>query len=148
MARSTSGAGRWSLLPPVEPTDDRDGFVEAVAEQLLLRWGVVFYDLVAHEGLSVPWRDLQWALRRFEDRGLVKGGRFVAGFSGEQFALPEAADGLRATRKLPKSGEHVTVSACDPCNLTGVVLPGERIPAVRTNTVTFLDGVPAMGQPC
>ncbi len=147
MARSTSGAGRWSLLPPVEPTDDRDGFVEAVAEQLLLRWGVVFYDLFAHEGLAVPWRDLQWALRRFEDRGLVKGGRFVAGFSGEQFALPEAADGLGATRKLPKSGDYVTVSACDPCNLTGVVLPGERIPAVRTNTVTFLDGVAAVGQP-
>ncbi len=143
VARSTSGAGRWSLLPPVEPTDDRDGFVEAVAEQLLLRWGVVFYDLVAHEGLAVPWRDLQWALRRFEDRGLVKGGRFVAGFSGEQFALPEAAEGLGATRKLPKSGEQVTVSACDPCNLTGVVLPGERIPAVRTNTVTLVDGVMA-----
>ena len=90
----------------------------------------------------MPWRDLQWALRRFEDRGLVRGGRFVAGFSGEQYALPDAVDGLKAIRKLPRTGERVTVNACDPLNLTGVVIRGARVPAVRTNTVTFVDGLP------
>lgn len=146
---STAGSGRWQLVPRVTRHDDRDGYVEAVAEQLLLRWGVVFYDLAAHEGLAVPWRDIQWALRRLEDRGLIKGGRFVAGFSGEQFALPEAADALATVRRQPETGERVTVNACDPCNVTGVLLPGERVPAVRTNQVTYLDGavVEASGPP-
>ncbi|MDH3755753.1 MAG: hypothetical protein OEU32_17965 [Acidimicrobiia bacterium] len=139
---SGQAAGRWQLIDDPAPVDDHHAFVEAVAEQLLVRWGVVFYDLCAHENLALPWRDLQWALRRFEDRGVVKGGRFVAGFSGEQFALPEAVDGLRATRKQPKNGERVRVNACDPCNITGVITHGERVPAVRTNTVTFVDGVP------
>jgi ATP-dependent Lhr-like helicase len=135
-------AGRWSLVEAVEPVDDREGLAEVVADQLLQRWGVVFRDLAVHEGLAVPWRDLQWALRRFEDRGLVRGGRFVAGFSGEQYALPAAVDALKAVRKLPRTGERVTVNACDPLNLTGVVIRGARVPAVRTNTVTFVDGVP------
>ena len=91
----------------------------------------------------MPWRDVQWALRRFEDRGLVRGGRFVAGFSGEQYALPAAMDGLKAVRRLPRSGERVTLSACDPLNLTGVVLRGTpRVPAVRTNSIVLVDGVP------
>ncbi len=135
-------AGRWSLVEAVEPVDDREGLAEVVADQLLQRWGVVFRDLAVHEGLAVPWRDLQWALRRFEDRGLVRGGRFVAGFSGEQYALPAAVDGLKAVRKLPRNGERVVVNVCDPLNLTGVVIRGARTPAVRTNTVTFVDGVP------
>ena len=80
--------GRWSLVGETAPPDDHDELVEAVADQLLARWGVVFRDLVAHERLAVPWRDLQWALRRFEDRGMVRGGRFVDGPTGEQFALP------------------------------------------------------------
>ena len=80
--------------------------------------------------------------RRFEDRGLVRGGRFVAGFSGEQYALPAAVDGLSAVRRLPRTGERVTVNACDPLNLTGVVIRTARVPAVRTNTVTYVDGVP------
>ena len=109
---------------------------------MLFRSGVVFRDLAVHEGLAVPWRDLQRALRRFEDRGLVRGGRFVAGFSGEQYALPAAVDGLKAVRKLPRKGERVVVNACDPLNLTGVVIRGARTPAVRTNTVTFVDGLP------
>jgi ATP-dependent Lhr-like helicase len=103
---------------------------------------VVFRDLAVHEGLPLPWRDLQWALRRFEDRGLVRGGRFVAGFSGEQYALPAAVDGLKAVRRLPRNGERVVVNACDPLNLTGVVIRGPRTPAVRTNTITYVDGVP------
>ncbi len=147
---STSAAGRWSLVPGVAPQDpdaigsssgignetdgdvgDRHELVEAVADQLLQRWGVLFYDLVATESLAVPWRDLQWALRRLEDRGLVLGGRFVKGFSGEQFALPEAVEGLKAIRRAGKSGRTVTVCGSDPLNLTGVILPGQRVPSRR-----------------
>ena len=93
-------AGRWSLVPSTEVDleeltgSDRDELAEAVAELLLHRWGVLFRDLVLHDSLRFPWRDLQWALRRLEDRGLVRGGRFVSGFSGEQYALPEAHEQL------------------------------------------------------
>ena len=135
-------AGRWSLIPPVEPVEDREGLAEAVADQLLQRWGVIFRDLAVYEGMPLPWRDLQWALRRFEDRGLVRGGRFVAGFSGEQYALPAAVEGLADIRRRPRSGERVTINACDPLNLTGVIIRGARIPAVRTNKVTYIDGLP------
>jgi ATP-dependent Lhr-like helicase len=140
--RQNRAAGRWSLIPTVEPVDDRELLAEAVADQLLQRWGVVFRDLVVHEGMPLPWRDLQRALRRFEDRGLVRGGRFVAGFSGEQYALPAAVEGLADIRRRPRSGERVTVNACDPLNLTGVIIRGPRTPAVRTNTVTYVDGLP------
>jgi ATP-dependent Lhr-like helicase len=141
--RPTTAAGRWSLVGAAEPVEDREGLAEVVADQLLARWGVVFRDLAVHEGVAVPWRDLQWALRRFEDRGLVRGGRFVSGFSGEQYALPAAMDDLKAARKAPRDGERVTVNACDPLNLTGVIIRGPRTPAVRTNTVTYVDGLPA-----
>jgi ATP-dependent Lhr-like helicase len=140
--RQNRAAGRWSLIPPVEPVDEREALAEAVADQLLQRWGVVFRDLAVYEGMPLPWRDLQWALRRFEDRGLVRGGRFVAGFSGEQYALPAAVEGLADVRRRPRSGERITVNACDPLNLTGVIIRGPRTPAVRTNTVTYVDGLP------
>ena len=140
--RQNRAAGRWSLIPTVEPVDDRELLAEAVADQMLQRWGVVFRDLVVHEGMPLPWRDLQWALRRFEDRGLVRGGRFVAGFAGEQYALPAAVEGLADIRRRPRSGERVDVNACDPLNLTGAIIRGPRIPAVRTNTVTYVDGLP------
>ncbi len=139
-------AGRWSLVArprgaPGEPlgpsatgrTGDvtaADELAEAVADQLLQRWGVVCYDLAAVEKLRLPWRQLQWALRRFEDRGLVRGGRFVKGVSGEQFALPEAADLLVETGRQPATGT-VEVCGLDPLNLTGVLLPGPRVPARR-----------------
>jgi ATP-dependent Lhr-like helicase len=158
---STHAAGRWSLLQapdalsgdaqqsstaePMPPTDgggggrghtpgsfDRDELVEALADQLLQRWGVLFYDLVSVENLAVPWRDLQWALRRLEDRGLVRGGRFVKGFSGEQFALPDAVDGLKSIRKAGTSTATVAVCGSDPLNLTSVILAGDRVPARRT----------------
>ncbi|MDH3292833.1 MAG: hypothetical protein OER95_00765, partial [Acidimicrobiia bacterium] len=138
---SAAGAGRWSLVPPVADLDParRDDMVEALADQLLQRWGVIFYDLAAHERLAVPWRDLQWALRRFEDRGLVRGGRFVKGFSGEQFALPEAVEMIDITRRRaskPTGGKgYVEVCGTDPLNLTGVVIPGPRTPARRTEMV-------------
>jgi ATP-dependent helicase Lhr and Lhr-like helicase len=140
-AGSTS-AGRWSLVPGRSNDVDRDELAEAVAEQLLNRWGVVFRDLAVHDSLRMPWRDIQWALRRLEDRGLVRGGRFVSGFSGEQYALPAAADQLTRMRKEPRNGERVVVNATDPLNLVGVIVPGERVPALRTKRVVYVDGVP------
>ena len=119
-------------MPPADLEVDREELAEALADQLLERWGVVFYDLVAHEHPAVRWRDLQWALRRMEDRGLVAGGRFVRGFTGEQFALPQAAEALQAIRRAEPSGRSVHLSGADPLNLTGVVLPGERVPARAT----------------
>jgi ATP-dependent Lhr-like helicase len=139
---SSRTAGRWSLLP--EPPDDcdPDDLAEAVAEQLAARWGVVFRDLLARENLAVPWREVLWALRRMEARGTICGGRFVHGFSGEQFAHPDAVGMLREIRKRPRTGETIVLSAVDPLNLTGIVLPGLRIPAVATNAVTYVDGAP------
>ena len=138
----SQAAGRWSLVPAVDASLEPDDLAEAVAEQLLNRWGVVFRDLVVHEKLGISWRELQWALRRLEDRGLVRGGRFVSGLGGEQFALPRASESLRKVRDAERTGLRVTVSACDPLNLTGVLFDGPRIPAVRTNSVTFIDGNP------
>ncbi len=142
-------AGRWSLLPDAMAEGDPDELAEAVAEQLAARWGVVFRDLVVRENLAVPWRDVLWAFRRMEARGTIRGGRFVTGFSGEQFALAEAVDALRSVRKLRRNGERVTLSAADPLNLAGIVLPGPRVPALPTNSVTYIDGalVPALTFP-
>ena len=116
-----------------------------MAGQLLARWGVVFWDLMARENLALPWREVVWALRRLEARGLVRGGRFVTGFAGEQYALPEAVDELRQVRRAPRTGETVHLNAADPLNLVGIILPGPRIPAVRTNTLTYRDGLPLTG---
>jgi ATP-dependent Lhr-like helicase len=135
-----SQEGRWSqLLPPREPPD-ADALAEAVAEQLLSRWGVVFADLMARENLALPYRDIVWALRRLEARGVVRGGRFVSGFVGEQYGLPEAIELLRETRRTPHSTERIVVSACDPLNLVGIVVPGARVPAQRGRSVTYIDG--------
>ena len=146
-AIAASGAGRWSLVPTTiaeaSADLDRDELAEAVAELLLQRWGVVFRDLAVHDSLRFPWRDVQWALRRLEDRGLVRGGRFVAGFSGEQYALASAVEQLDRMRKTPPADERVTINATDPLNLVGVLLPGDKVPAIRTNRVTYLDGIPA-----
>ncbi len=135
-------AGRWSLVPAAAATEDADELAEAVAEQLVARWGVVFRDLLARETFTVPWREVLWALRRMEARGTIRGGRFVSGFSGEQYAAAEAVDGLRAARKLGRVGETITISAADPLNLVGIVLPGQRVPALAANAVTYVDGVP------
>ncbi|MGI9622649.1 MAG: DEAD/DEAH box helicase [Acidimicrobiales bacterium] len=133
--RTASGAGRWSLVPAAPEIEEPDELAEALADQLLQRWGVVFYDLAAHEGCALPWRQLQWAFRRLEDRGLVRGGRFVNGFSGEQFALPEAVEALKKLRRQPASDRTITVCGTDPLNLTGIITPGNRIPARRTELV-------------
>jgi len=133
-------AGRWSLVPGTMATDDPDELAEAVAEQLLARWGVIFRDLLVRETVTVPWREVLWALRRMEARGTIRGGRFVTGFSGEQYAVPEAIEVLRSVRKSARTGETIRISGADPLNLVGIVLPGPRIPAVPTNSVTYVDG--------
>ncbi len=138
--------GRWSLFPLSAPVEDSDRLAEALAEQLLARWGVVFRELMTRENLAVPWRDVVWALRRLEARGSVRGGRFVAGFSGEQFALPEAVESVRAVRRRPPDGEEVRVSASDPLNLVGILTPGPRVPASRSQFVLYRDGVPLRSQ--
>jgi ATP-dependent helicase Lhr and Lhr-like helicase len=138
----STSAGRWSVVPGNGDDVDRDELAEAVAEQLINRWGVVFRDLAVHDSLRMPWRDIQWALRRLEDRGLVRGGRFVSGFSGEQYALPAAADQLARVRKEPRTGERVVINATDPLNLVGLIVPGPTVPAVRTKRVVYVDGVP------
>ncbi|HEY5952132.1 MAG TPA: helicase-related protein, partial [Kofleriaceae bacterium] len=132
-----TAAGRWSLLPPAKP-EALDA--EASARQLLLRYGVVFRDLLARESSLPPWRDLLVALRRLEARGEIRGGRFVTGFGGEQFALPEALDELRAARSPGPVAEVSRVAATDPLNLVGVLSPGPRVPAIVGNAVLYVDG--------
>ncbi|MGH3302368.1 MAG: Lhr family helicase, partial [Streptosporangiaceae bacterium] len=142
--RASAGAsGRWSLLPQPVAGADRDELAEAVAQQLAARWGVVFRDLVAKEALAVPWRDVLWAFRRMEARETIRGGRFVTGFSGEQYAHPDAVDVLKSVRRQQHTGEIAHLSAADPLNLTGIVLPGPRVPAIGANTVTLIDGAAA-----
>jgi len=141
--RAVPGAeGRWSLVPASDAGGEPEALAEAVAEQLLARWGVVFRDLLARESLVVPWRNVLWALRRMEARGGARGGRFVTGFVGEQYALPGAVDALRATRRRERSGECVRVNAVDPLNLVGILTPGPRVPALRTRMVVYRDGAP------
>jgi ATP-dependent Lhr-like helicase len=139
------GQGRWSLLEgaaPLAADVDVETLAEAVAEQLLARYGVVFRDLAARETLALPWRDVLRALRRLEARGTARGGRFVTGFVGEQYALPEAVDAVRAIRRRERSGEIVRLSASDPLNLVGILTPGPRVPALRGNDVVYRDGLP------
>ena len=145
--RPRHAAGRWSLLHTdsgehARPRTgaERDQSVESCCWMLLRRYGVVFRDLLARETNLPRWRELQIAFRRLEDRGEVRGGRFVDGFIGEQFALPVAVESLRANRKLPINGERVVIAAADPLNLVGIIVPGERIPAISGRSVTFRDG--------
>jgi ATP-dependent helicase Lhr and Lhr-like helicase len=118
--------------------------VEQFARQLLRRYGVVFRDLVVRESLNSSWRDLLVQYRRMELRGEIRGGRFVDGFTGEQFALPEALESLRALRRGgmdASAGQDIKMSAADPLNLAGIILPGPRVPAVPTNYLVFRHGV-------
>jgi ATP-dependent helicase Lhr and Lhr-like helicase len=140
LTRPRHTGGRWSLLYPGEGTD-RAKVVEATCWMLLRRYGVVFRETLARESNLPKWRELLIAFRRLEDRGEVRGGRFVNGFLGEQFALPEAVESLRAMRNLPASGEVVTISAADPLNLVGFIVPGERVAAISGKYVSFRDGV-------
>ena len=137
-------AGRWSLLPEQGDATAIEELAEAWAEQLLFRYGVVFRDMMQRENMSLPWRHVLRALRRMEARGTVRGGRFVAGFYGEQYARPEAVDSLRRVRRTEKDGGEVRVNAVDPLNLAGVLTPGPRIPAVHTTQVRYVDGLPSV----
>ncbi len=139
-ARPRHSAGRWSMLYPVEQPD-RNKMIEATCAMLLARYGVVFRDLLAREAILPKWRELVQAFRRMEARGDIRGGRFVSGFLGEQYALPVAVESLRALRRTEPAGETITISAADPLNLVGIVVPGDRVPAISGKTVTYRDGV-------
>jgi ATP-dependent Lhr-like helicase len=139
-ARPRHSAGRWSLLYVDPPAADRTRALEAVCSMLLRRYGVVFREVLSRESILPSWREVLLTLRRLEDRGEVRGGRFVSDFVGEQFALPVAVESLRAMRQRKPSGEMVTVSAADPLNMTGVLIPGDRVPANSGRFVTYVDG--------
>ena len=134
-------AGRWALVHAApHGLETIDELAEAVAMILLSRYGVLFRDLMTRESIVLPWREIVRALRRLEARGQVRGGRFVSGFWGEQYALPEAVDALRATRRRERQGERVRISATDPLNLVGIILPGARVAARSGSAITLIDG--------
>ncbi len=137
-ARPRHAAGRWALLNRSEVATETEFF----AGQLLDRWGVVFRDMLSRETLAPPWRDLLQVYRRMEARGEIRGGRFVGGFVGEQFARPEALDLLRHLRRSAKTGERLEIAPADPLNLSGIVLPGPRTGALTQVPLRLLDGVP------
>lgn len=143
-------SGRWvlinalgrSLLREDTLAEGAGPGVEAIAWTLLRRYGVVSQGLLWREPALPPWRELLKVYRRLEARGEIRGGRFVAGMAGEQFALPEAVGALRATRRKPKPGKLISISGADPLNLVGILTPGARIPALPTNRILYRDGVP------
>jgi len=141
-------AGRWSLLNEEQPQATgviaqarrTDAALESFARMLLARYGILFRDLLARESNAPKWRELLGILRRLEARGEARGGRFVTGFGGEQFALPEAVESLRESRKQESSHE-ISVAAADPLNLVGIVIPGERVAAVPGKEVRYRNGL-------
>ncbi|NUQ30418.1 MAG: DEAD/DEAH box helicase [Acidobacteriaceae bacterium] len=145
-----SHAGRWSLLvedssaipeTAIERARRVDAAHESAARMLLARYGVVFRELLARESNAPKWRDLVGMLRRMEARGEIRGGRFIIGVGGEQFALPEAVDSLRQMKNHPADDRVVVVAGADPMNLVGVVLPGERVAAMPRNVVRYRNGL-------
>jgi ATP-dependent Lhr-like helicase len=139
-SRPRHSAGRWALLH-ADAAGERYRAVEATCWMLLRRYGIVIRDLLVRESNLPPWRELLMAFRRLEDRGEIRGGRFVDGFLGEQFALPLAVESVRQMRGLPLSGETTTLSAADPLNLVGILVPGERVPAISGRSVSYRDGI-------
>ena len=149
------GGGRWSLLRPKTPDSlaakgpmGEPAELEALAEQYLRRWGVVFRDLLQRESTAPPWRILAGIYRRLEARGEIRGGRFVDAFAGEQFALPEAVEALRAARRSDASDREarIEISAADPLNLSGIITPPPRITATLANRLLFSGGVPSLAE--
>nr|WP_283254305.1 DEAD/DEAH box helicase [Ramlibacter paludis] len=139
-------AGRWALTRRARPPAEAPGalaapHVEHIARVLLRRYGVLFRKLLEREDGLPPWRELYYVLRRLEARGEVRGGRFVSGFSGEQFALPEAAAALRSTAR-DEGRERVAISAVDPLNLAGIITPGDKVPRLPGNRLLYEAGVP------
>ncbi|HVG72529.1 MAG TPA: DEAD/DEAH box helicase [Vicinamibacterales bacterium] len=135
--RPTTATGRWFLVNAGE-----EPAAEAVAWTLLRRYGVICRRLLARETTSITWRELVHVYRRLEARGEIRGGRFVSGMSGEQYALPDAVERLREIRRTPADDRLVTISAADPLNLTGIVTPGDRLRTVAANRIVYLHGVP------
>ena len=139
-------AGRWALVRrpggrrSCRPTRNRSS---TSCARLLRRWGVIFWSLLAREAAWLPpWRDIVMCCRRLEARGEIRGGRFVAGFSGEQYAAPEAIAPLREARRRPHTGQLVSLSGADPLNLLGIVTPGARLPSLAGNRILYRDGLP------
>ena len=134
-------AGRWALARRQAPKPQTDP-EEHIARALLHRYGVVFWRLLEREAVWLPpWRELLRVYRRLEARGEIRGGRFVSGFSGEQFALPGAVARLRALRRQEGSGTWVSVSGADPLNLVGIIIPGPKLPAPTGNRLLYRDGI-------
>src|ERR1700733_7396691 len=123
----------------IEQARRTDAALESAAKMLLARYGVLFRDLLARESNAPKWRDLLNILRRLEARGEIRGGRFLSGFGGEQYALPEAVESLRAARTRDCSA-IITLAAADPINLGGIVIPGDRIPAVPGKQIVYRNG--------
>ncbi len=147
MGDGLEAAGRWSLFrgdgqPNLFGDVTKDEVAESVARQLLRRWGVVFHRVLAREKGLPNWLDLLKVFRRLEARGEIRGGRFVAGFSGEQYAMPEAVEQLRAARDRAPDGTLTSIGAADPLNVVGILTPGEKIAARAGSRVIFRDGVP------
>jgi ATP-dependent Lhr-like helicase len=143
---SMNYAGRWSVLHDQHNVDHelqhQQESNETIAWALLRRYGILFRKLAERENLAPPWRDLVRVLRTFEARGQIRGGRFVEGYYGEQFALPEAIVELRNVKKENSHDVLISISAADPLNLTGIMTPGRRIPAYTGNRILYRDGVP------
>ena len=139
--RRADGAGRWSAVPQAASDAEREAAIEIQARVLLARYGVVFRRLLARETHAAPWRSLTAVYRRLEARGEIRGGRFVTGMSGEQFALPEAVERLRETRRNGRDGRLTTISAVDPLNLTGVLTTDDRVRAAASTRIVYRDGV-------
>ncbi|HKG60947.1 MAG TPA: DEAD/DEAH box helicase [Pyrinomonadaceae bacterium] len=139
-----ASAGRWSILHRnnTPPNLNDQALIEEVAWALLKRYGVVFKRLLEREGMALPWRVLLRFYHRLEMRGDIRGGRFVAGISGEQFALPEAIGMVRAIRRTGAQESLISVSAADPLNLAGIIIPGPRITAHTSNRILYQDGAP------
>jgi ATP-dependent Lhr-like helicase len=135
-----SSEGRWFAL--ASPSMPRSTAVDTLAWTLLRRYGVVFRRVLTREAAGVPWRELASIYRRLEARGEIRGGRFVSGMSGEQYALPDAVERLRETRRSASDDRLITISAADPLNLTGIITPGERIRAAAGNRIVFRNGLP------
>jgi ATP-dependent helicase Lhr and Lhr-like helicase len=136
--------GRWSLWREETTGDrlDKAKIKEQRARQLLQRYGIVFRDLLARESVAPSWRTLAEIYRRLEARGEIRGGRFVNGFVGEQFALPEAVERLRAERRAGDRSEAVIVSCADPLNFVGILAPGSRLSPYSGQAIVYRDGVP------
>ncbi|MBD3674041.1 MAG: DEAD/DEAH box helicase [Planctomycetaceae bacterium] len=143
--RTVAGAGRWSVIPRPQILLDRDthrDYVEQWAWQLLRRWGIIFKDLLQRESATPSWFDLLQVYRKLEARGEIRGGRFVSGVAGEQFALPDAVRKLRKLRDEGPNRELLVVTGADPVNLVGILTEHPRVPSIATNKVAYVDGVP------